>query len=99
VSYKLICMAFDGDYQTERPEFESVEDAREYSGDLGSKWYFYPFHFVVSASGKTIVDASFPLDVLKGKRVSTVAKLFENFAKEESAQGMDVEQFMFALPV
>jgi len=37
--------------------------------------------------------------VLKGKRVSTVAKLFENFAKEESAQGMDVEQFMFALPV
>jgi hypothetical protein len=99
VSYKLICMAFDGDYQTERPEFESVEDAREYSGDLGSKWYFYPYHFVVSASGKTVMAAPELLEPLVGMRVSSVAKRFAEFASTEEAQGMDVERFMFALPV
>jgi len=44
--YKIICMSFDGDYQTEKPEFDTIEEAWEYSNDLGSKWYFYPFHFV-----------------------------------------------------
>ena len=33
--YQLICMAFDGDYQRERPEFETIEEAWAY--DIGSK--------------------------------------------------------------
>ena len=96
---KLICMSFDGEYKTERPEFDDLDDAWEYSNDLGSKWYFYPFRFVVTASGKTIKEAPFPLDHLKGQRVARVAKCFAEFAKTEESASMDVEQYAFAVPV
>jgi hypothetical protein len=99
MSLKIICMSFDGEFQKERPEFDDIEAAWEYSNDLGSKWIFYPFHFVVTASGKTIKDAPHPFDPLIGRRVKTVAALFERFAKTEEAQGMGVKQFAFALPI
>jgi len=28
--YQLICMSFDGEYVTNKPKFESIEDAWEY---------------------------------------------------------------------
>lgn len=92
---KLLCMAFDGESKLERAEFKTVEEVWEYSGDLGSKWYFYPFHFAVTNSGLTIKDAPFPLQHLQGKRVDTVERLFEKLSKEEEAQGMDAEAFAF----
>src|SRR3990167_2979868 len=95
--YKLICMSFDGDYQRERPEFETVQAAWEYSNDLGSKWFFYPFHFVVSASGKTVVDAP---DILKhfcGMRVATIAKRFAEMSKRDDMAGADIYEFAFAV--
>ena len=58
--YQLICMAFDGDYVTERLEFKSIDDAWEYSNNLGSKWFFFPFHFVIK--NLTIKDSP---DLLK----------------------------------
>ena len=88
--YKLICMTFDGEYKTEtnRGElFPSVDAAWEYANDMGSRWFFYPFCFVVSASGKAVVDApEFLLSGLKGKRVSTVVKLFNHFSKLEKVR-------------
>ena len=93
--YKLICMSFDGDYQTERPEFETIEQAWDYSNDLGSKWYFYPFHFVVTASVKTIKDAPYPLDYLIGSRVSRVSRDFETLAKLPDAQNLDADNYAF----
>lgn len=99
MAYKLICMSFDGDHVTERPEFETIEAAWEHSNDLGSKWYFYPFHFVVTGSGLTIVDAPFPLEYLEGRRVRTAARLFEAHSKDPAMQDADVEAFAFSLPV
>lgn len=94
---KLICMSFDGEYQTERPAFETVRDAWEYSNDLGSKWYSYPFHFVATDSGKTIIDAPELLTMLKGLRVKTVQRLFAEHAAKPECQNMDCEAFAITL--
>ena len=90
---KLICMSFDGDYVTERPDFETVEDAWEHDNDLGSKWYFYPFHFVTTASGKTIKDAPDDLDQFEGMRVRSVSRIFEKASQLPEAQNMEPDQF------
>ena len=95
--FKLICMSFDGEYQVERPTFDSLEAVAEYDNDLGSKWYFYPFHFAASATGKTIKGSFFPLEWLEGKRVSTVARIFKAFSAKPENANMDSEQFAFAI--
>lgn len=91
--YQIICMSFDGDYQRERPEFETIDDAWEYSNDLGSKWFFYPFHFVVS--GNTIADAPEPMEKLKRKQIKTVKKLFQQLSEEPEMQGVEADEFVF----
>jgi hypothetical protein len=96
-------MSFDGEYQTEYPRdtgyFDSVEDAWEYGDDMGSRWFFYPFYFVVSESGNTIKDAPDMLKFLEGKRVSTVAKLFYKLFElvEEKELNLDVYEYAWAL--
>lgn len=92
---KILCMSFDGETQLERPTFQTVDDTWEYASDLGSKWYFYPFYFVVTDSGKTIKDAPYPLDVYTGCRVKTVKKLFKTASAKPEAEGMTLENFMF----
>ena len=92
-------MSFDGEYKTNRPEFESIEKTWEYSNDLGSTWFFYPFHFVTSKSGKTIKDAPEPFTHLVGSRTKTLAGCFERFCNTEEAQEMGVEQFAYAVPL
>ena len=92
-------MSFDGDTVIERDafheSFETVEDAWEHFSNLGSKWYFYPFAFVVTESGKTIKDAPELLRVFIGMRVNTVRSLFKRVSEMEEAQGMGVEEFTF----
>jgi hypothetical protein len=92
---RLLCMSFDGDYKLERPEFKTLEEVWVYSNDIGSKWYFYPFQFAVTNSGKTIRGASFLLEFTIGMRVETVARRFEELQKAEEAQNMDAETFHF----
>lgn len=75
--YKLCCLSFDGDTQIERPIFDSAADAWEYENDLGSKWFFYPFHFLITPSHSTVVDTCYEMDAAKGKRLKTVQKAFE----------------------
>jgi len=94
---KVLVMSFDGDTQLERPEFETIEDAWNYANDVGSKWYFYPFVFIVTNSGKTIKEGIFPLEFLMNSRVKTVSRRFSELQaialeKEES---MDAKQFAF----
>ena len=97
--YKLICMSFDGEYQIEHPIFNTIEDAWKYSSELGSKWYFYPFHFVVSESGKTI-QASGETRALWwtiGKRVNTIKKCFYCASIKPENQNLGIEDFVFAV--
>lgn len=100
---KLICMAFDGDFVTEQKRvdvgqyepFDTIEEAWEHSNDLGSKWFFFPFHFVTSDSTLTIVDAPEPFKPLEGKRTATLVKHFEALHKLPEAQNMDVDQYAY----
>lgn len=95
--YKLICMAFDGDFITEHSEFDSIEAAWEHSTYMGSKWYFFPFHFVVTMSGKTIRDAGEFLEWTKGMRTKTVKRIFKAFAALPENEGMEVEEFAISV--
>ena len=95
--YQLLCMSFDGSFVIERPVFDSIEEAWEYSDDLGSKWYFYPFHFVFS--GRTIKDTDERISYLKERRIRTVQKLFEKAQKfcEKNKISCDAEEFILYL--
>lgn len=87
-------MSFDGEFKIERPEFNSIEAAWEYSNDLGSKWVFYPFHFVVTESGKTVRDCPEDLETFNNLRVKTVAEIFNRTSKIDAAQGVSLEKFV-----
>lgn len=93
----LICMSFDGEFQRERPTFDSIEAAWTYSNDLGSKWYFYPFHFVTTESHKTIRAASPDLEWLVGRRVESVARLFLRVSKIPEAKHAGIDDFVLLL--
>ena len=95
--YKLICMAFDGEYVTEHETFETIDETWNYSNDLGSKWCFFPFHFVITESGKTVKSSSSLLEFCNNKRLKTIQKMFEQVSKLPEAQNMDAEDFAFLL--
>lgn len=82
MKFKLVCLAFDGDMMVERPTFDSIEEASDYSNDMGSKWIFYPFHFVVTESLKTVKEGPPLLYFLKEKRLSTVRRIFKKVYDE-----------------
>ncbi len=89
-------MSFDGDYVTEKTGFDSIQDAWNHANDMGSRWFFYPFHFVTTASGKTIKDVPCSyMSHLSGLRVKAVAKHFEQVAKTPEAINADSEAFSF----
>lgn len=88
----VIFMAFDGEYQREG-SFETVVEAWEHENDSGSRWYFYPFRFVVV--NETIVDTPDEFFYLKRKRISTAAKLFSRCAAMPEAEDMDIYSFAY----
>lgn len=92
--YQLVVMSFDGDYKRERPEFENTDDAWSYASDLGSKWYFYPFHFVVDQASE-IASAPSPMEHFEGMTLADVADHFAEVAATPEAQGMDAEEYAF----
>jgi hypothetical protein len=94
MKYKVMVMSFDGETQTERPVFGNTRDAWEYAGDLGSKWFFYPFTYVVTESGKTIVEAPHGLKHFEGKRVKTIQKMFKRASTHTEMQDADVDIFI-----
>jgi hypothetical protein len=93
--YQIICMSFDGEYQRERPTFETIDDAWEYGNDLGSKWFFYPFYFVVS--GETIRSTGQFLEHLEGMRIKTVQKIFKAHSENPEMENTDTEKFAITL--
>ena len=94
----LICMAFDGSFVTEKKdEFNTVNDAWKHAEDMGSRWFFYPFCFVTSASGQSVIDTPANLEFLKGKRVKTVSRFFEKISQLPESKGVDVDTFLFIL--
>ncbi len=99
--YKLICMSFDGAYVIERDRFhetfETVEETWSHANEMGSKWYFYPFYFVVTESGKSIVDTGWGLEQFKGQRVTSVARAFKQLSECADMKDADVDTFAMEL--
>lgn len=101
----LLCMAFDGEYVIEREvwnkdgekqspgPFLSHDDANEHSNNMGSKWFFYPFHFLISESEKTITSAPDNMQYLVNERIATVAKLFKEISERPEMKDATVEYF------
>jgi hypothetical protein len=90
-------MAFDGEYKTEDNHgkgFETVGKAWECFDAMGSRWYFYPFPFVVSASGKTVVVSGWRLKEWDGHRVSTLQEAFKKASQLEDTKGLSVEDYI-----
>lgn len=94
--FQLICMSFDGEYVTEGDDFPTIAAAWQRADDMGSRWFFYPFCFVVTVSGKTIADAPSPLHGAVRKRVSSVRRLFAHLAATPAMQDADCDKFSFA---
>ena len=95
MKYQVICMSFDGEYQKERPEFDTIEQAWDYADDLGSKWYFYPFAFVIK--GDKIVDAGYGAVHLEGMTIAEVSAHFKEVSERPEMEGCNAEEFWFAI--
>jgi len=91
---KLICMSFDGEFVTEG-EFKTIEECWKHSEDMGSRWFFYPWHFVLSDSGKTIIDTPEIMEWAKGIRLNTLQRIFNANSKRKDLENADVETFTF----
>ena len=97
-------MAHDGKWQVEHnifsddKLFDSVEDAWKHSNDMGSRWFFFPYHFVVNSTLSTVVESPCdPLNFLARKRIKKVQKMFKKASEYPDAEGMEVDEFMFFL--
>jgi len=91
---RLLAMSFDGSTKLEEPQFKTLEEVWSYADSIGSNWYFYPFYFAVSNSGKTVIDAPFTLEFMNGMRVATVSRMFKETCEKEAAKDADINEFL-----
>ncbi len=85
--YTSIQFAPDGDYITDY-QADTIDEIEQLCADQGSRWYFFPFQFVITDNGKNYqfkedimrkraVSASYPFEDLKGlsiKRIQTIIR-------------------------
>ena len=100
-TYDLYVMSFNGD-TIKNSSHETLEQAWETASNFGSKWYFYPWAFVVK--GNTVRDfggifinkttqRSFLAEMFVGKRIETVKKVFANASGNKFTKDMNPEEF------
>lgn len=82
----------DGETKIEG-EFPTVKEAWQRSNDMGSRWFFYPFHFVVTSSGKTIKDAPDGLCHFIGQKTQKVCAAFLALSQRPDMANADVDTF------
>jgi hypothetical protein len=87
--FLLACISTDGKEMvvernifSEDKTFSTIEEAWERNDDMGSRWVFYPFRFVVNADEKTI--ASVPEDFSHSYVGSSIQEVMDYFAQEYS---------------
>ena len=71
--YQLICMASDGDYVYDYKG--SIEECNNASCNIGSKWYFYPWHLILTEKG--IVEKAFGIVIDKKSNEAILNKIFK----------------------
>ena len=93
-TYNAMFMTFDGEHKIEG-EFPTIDKAWEYINNVGSRWYFYPFCFVVTP--KTVKASPDFLEFCDGLRIKTVASMFKTHSENPCTQGMEPEEFAITL--
>lgn len=101
MNIRLVCVTFCGAHVTEG-YFESISAAWDRSIDMGSRWYFYPFHFVlkdlIGVSGDSVVvSAPDCLKHYEGRDFREVQEVFKTLAAEPANAKATVEEFTFEL--
>lgn len=82
-SYMLVVIAPDGAFKIEG-HFDSIDDAWKRSEDMGTRWYFYPFHFVAEAHGDNrIVESPRFLKYMDGITLKDAAELIKAMSDDE----------------
>ena len=55
--YQLILFSLDGGYVIEATKFNSIDEAWEFENNMGSRWFFYPYPYIIEEGGKKIVSS------------------------------------------
>lgn len=84
--YKAVLFAPNGDWVTDYRNSATIETVQERLADQGSRWYFYPYHAVITDmkrhGGTTptqrIVDAAEPFEYMKGKTIRSFGRMLAN---------------------
>jgi hypothetical protein len=76
MSYKLLLVAPDGEYVTETTR-DTIRECIEDSEDMGSRWIFFPFHFIIKDHGplnmeQRVIEPPDELPALQGKSLKSV---------------------------
>lgn len=92
-TYKILLMASDGDHVTEgKDENWTLDEARQESANMGSRWIFYPYHFIIVDKGpvsdrQRVVDTADSIAYLIGTSIGKVRKLMQLYAKNDMILG------------
>lgn len=97
--YEIVCMSFDGDYVRENGSFKTIQEAWDYAGDMGSKWFFYPFIFIVNEDDRVIADAATPLEWTIGMPIGDVKASFSSYSEGVEDKDMGADEYALSLTV
>jgi hypothetical protein len=96
--FDLIFMTFDGDYVKDSSH-SNLEEAEKAFSEIGSKWFFYPFGFIlrgtkVIESGEGLIrmkdHKAFSELMFKGRKLTTVVKTFKKTLEYCEKTGIEV---------
>jgi hypothetical protein len=82
--YQAVLFATDGDWVTDYRDCESPAEVNDRLADQGSRWFFYPYGFVVRSRGgfttsrQRIVDGPECFAYLFGRTIGTVSRELAN---------------------
>jgi hypothetical protein len=89
--YRALLVAPDGDFVTDYT-CETVNEVEEMLANQGSRWYFYPFHAVISWNPRPVgtwmenyrlISCAWPFEDYKGKAVKTFCKMIAETPERE----------------
>ena len=74
--YRAVLFTPDGDKVIDFTNTRKKSDVADKLNNMGSRWYFYPIHFI--CTDKTIVEAPDHFNHLVNKRITTAVKYFKD---------------------
>jgi len=89
--YKAILFSTDGDWVTDYSGCKTIAEVEEHLANKGSKWYFYPYEFVIADKGgmtdmnqRILSVPPYPPELTSflNSRISTLKAYIERYGTE-----------------